>query len=284
MPNLGGYDIFMSRLDDNGKWSIPVNIGYPINTEADEAGFFVSTDARTGNFSSHKYTGVTANGGYHIYSFHLKPTATPQQQYLQPAHFKLNDPDSFVSATIEIKNTFTKEMTHIKVDSVTGKYAFVVNLDHDLIRSVKKNDFAFQSQYISSTDSSNIGPKKKDIVLEKIDVGKSYTINDIFFTTNSYEINDTIKAVLNEFSEYLLQNAELHVALHGFTDNIGSDQDNLILSENRAKTVYQYLISTGVDKSRLSYKGFGAAKPVAANDIEAGRAKNRRTVFVVTAK
>jgi len=280
-PNLGGYDIFMSKLDENGKWSTPVNIGYPINTESDETGFFVSTDGKTGYFSSNKYS---AGGGYDIFYFDLYPQARPSAVYMEHGDFKANDPDSFVSATIEIKNTFTKEMTHINVDSVTGKYAFVVNLDHDLIVSVKKNDYAFQSEYVSSTDTTSNRMVKKDILLEKIDVGKSYTINDILFTTNSYEINDTIKAVLNEFSEYLKENPKLHVALHGHTDNIGSEQDNLVLSENRAKTVYQYLISTGIDKSRLSYKGFGAANPIAPNDTEERRAKNRRTVFVVTAK
>jgi outer membrane protein OmpA-like peptidoglycan-associated protein len=80
----------------------------------------------------------------------------------------------------------------------------------------------------------------------------------------------------------LKENPNLHVALQGFTDNVGNPADNLILSENRAKTVYDYLISHEINKNRISYKGFGESRPVTTNATEQGRAKNRRTVFVVT--
>ena len=184
----------------------------------------------------------------------------------------------------ELKNTFTNEMTRINVDSVTGQYAFVATLDHDVVMTIKKNGYAFESEYISANDSNNLGPVKKNILLEKIDVGKSYAINDILFSTNSYDINDTIKAVLNEFSDYLKQNPKLSVSIEGHTDNVGNPADNLILSQNRAKSIYNYLVSRGIDKARLSYKGYGETKPIASNASAEGRAKNRRTVFKVISK
>lgn len=281
LPGLGGYDIFMSRMDEKGKWSEPVNLGYPINTEADEVGFFASTDGQYGYYASNSIKG---SSGYDVFYFDLYPKVRPMAVTLQKGDIKANDSDSLISATIELKNTFTNELTRISVDSVTGQYAFVATLDHDVLMTVKKKGFAFESQYISAHDSANIGPVKRNILLEKIDVGKSYTINDILFATNSYQVNDTIKAVLNEFADYLSQNPKLTVTIEGHTDNVGNPADNLILSQNRAKSIYDYIVGKGIDKSRLSFKGYGETKPIANNGTAEGKAKNRRTVFKVIAK
>jgi outer membrane protein OmpA-like peptidoglycan-associated protein len=280
LPGLGGYDIFMSKVDDDGKWSKPVNLGYPINTEADEIGFFVSTDGKTGYFASNKL----GSTGFDIYSFDLYPEARPQKVYLQTGKLKADNEDQPVSATIEIKNTITKQITKIDVDSVTGKYAFVVNFDHDLLLTVKKDGYAFESQYLSAKDTANSNLVKEDITIKEIKVGGQYPLNDILFATNSYDLNDTIKVVLDDFVEFLDSNPNLHVDINGHTDNVGDHQSNMTLSDNRARTVYNYLASKGINKSRLAFKGFGETKPVASNDSEVGRAKNRRTVFVVTAK
>ena len=281
LPGLGGYDIFMSKLGEDGKWSKPVNLGYPINTEADEVGFFVSTDGKTGYFASNKLQGA---GGFDIYSFDLYPQARPERVRLQKGHVNADNEELPVSATIEVKNTLTKQITKINVDSVTGNYAFVLNFENDLMITVKKDGYAFESQYVSSKDTTSELLVNEDITLKEIKVGGQYPLNDILFATNSYELNDTIKTVLNDFSEFLVENPTLHVDINGHTDNVGDHQSNVMLSENRARTVYEYLVSKGIVKSRLAYKGFGEAKPVASNDKEEGRSKNRRTVFVVTSK
>jgi outer membrane protein OmpA-like peptidoglycan-associated protein len=175
-------------------------------------------------------------------------------------------------------------MRKIPVDSVTGQYAFVTDFKNDLLLTFKKDGYAFEDQYISAEDTSEPVITKRDIMIQKIELGKQYTINDVRFATNSYEINNTINSIMDAFAEYLNANPRFHVVLQGHTDNVGSDQDNVILSENRAKTIYNYLIAKGIGKSRLSYKGYGASKPIADNSTEEGRARNRRTVFVVTAK
>jgi outer membrane protein OmpA-like peptidoglycan-associated protein len=259
-----------------------VNIGYPINTEADEVGFFVSTDGKTGYFASNKLS--IGNSGFDIYSFELYPEARPDNVYFQKGDMNGAANNEIIKATIEVKDAITKKLTKIEVDSVSGEYAFIVNFKNDLIVSVKQEGFAFESQYISKKDSTNEKPKKVDIELKKLEVGAQYTINDIFFTTNSYEINDTIKTVLNEFSEYLKINPRLNVALQGHTDNVGNPTDNMALSQKRAQAVFDYLVSNTIDKSRITYKGLGETKPIANNATEEGRAKNRRTVFVVTSK
>ena len=120
--------------------------------------------------------------------------------------------------------------------------------------------------------------------MEKIKVGNAYTLNNILFASKSFELNDTSRIVLNSFAEFLEQNAKVKAAIHGHTDDVGNDQDNLVLSDNRAKSVYEYLQKQGIKASRLSYKGFGELKPVADNNTETGRAKNRRTEFVIVEK
>ena len=83
------------------------------------------------------------------------------------------------------------------------------------------------------------------------------------------------------FSEYLLENKDLKVSIHGHTDNIGTNSDNLVLSKSRALTVYNFLIREGVDIGRLSYDGFGEEIPLSSNSSKEGRAENRRTEFVI---
>ena len=283
LPGLGGYDIFKCQMDENGNWGKPINLGYPINTESDEVGFFVSTNGKSGYFSSNKLNNGV--GGFDIYSFELYPDARPDKVYFQKGDLNGSVTKEHINATIEVKDAVTKKVTKVDVDSVTGEYALIVNFKNDLLISVKKEGYAFESNYISAHDSSNYAQVKiVDIDLQKLEVGAQYTINDILFSTNSFELNDTIKTVLDDFVSYLKLNKNLQVALHGHTDNIGTPSDNMILSENRAKAVLEYLLSQEVSKSRLSYKGFGATKPITTNSTEEGRAKNRRTVFVVNSK
>jgi outer membrane protein OmpA-like peptidoglycan-associated protein len=223
-------------------------------------------------------------GGFDIYSFELYPEARPDKVYFQKGDINGTENVKPVSATFEVKDAVTKKLTKISVDSISGEYAFIVNFDHDLVISVKKEGYAFESQYLSVIDSSNSGVKKKDIELKKLEVGGQYTINDILFSSNSYELNDTIKAVLDEFADYMNENSELKVALQGHTDNVGNPHDNMILSENRARAVFDYLLSRNINKARLTFKGYGETKPISSNGTEEGRAKNRRTVFLVTSK
>ncbi len=281
LPGLGGYDIFMTKLDSADNWSTPVNLGYPINTDADEVGFFVSLDGKKGYFASNKLGG---SGGYDIYSFDLYPGARPDTVFLVEGVVADENEKTPIPAKVEIKDVVTKKITRIEADSVTGKYAAVIKFDHDLMLTVKKEGYAFQSQYISNSDSAMRELMKVDLAIKKIELGEQYTLHDILFSTNSYSINDTIKAVLDNFSEFLKDNPKVKLQLEGFTDNVGAPSDNITLSNNRAKTVYDYLLDKNIQPSRLTYKGFGDAKPVASNSTEEGRAKNRRTVFVITAK
>lgn len=290
-PNLGGlgnYDIYFTRLQPDGGWGKPVNIGYPINSESVDDGFFVSLDGKTGYFTSNKYNGV---GGWDIYAFELYKEARPEEMRILKGNIKEENTEKPVNAKIEIKNVETKKVKQIPVDSISGNYSMVINTRNNYILTVKKPDYAYESKLIASEGDTltNIIASRKtvkeiDFKIKPITIGTSYRLNDIYFATGEFELNIETKAILDGFIEFLNENIKIKVAIHGHTDNIGNDDNNMILSENRSKSVYNYLIENKVKPERLSYKGFGETKPVASNDTEQGRAKNRRTEFVILEK
>jgi outer membrane protein OmpA-like peptidoglycan-associated protein len=188
------------------------------------------------------------------------------------------------AARIELKNITTNDVTNVEYDSLTGRYASVVPFTDDYMLTIKKDQAAFTSAYFSKADSINYAPVKANFELKKIELGVSYTLPDILFETDSYELSLGSRRIITEFKEFLDKNPRLHIAIHGHTDNSGTPEKNLILSRQRAQAVYQFLISLGVSPSRLTWQGFGQDKPVDTNATVEGRARNRRTEFVITAK
>lgn len=280
-PGMGGYDIFMSQMDDSSNFKNPLNIGYPINSESDDLGFFVSTDGKTGFFASNKLQG---KGGYDIYSFYLYPEVRPQRVLFIKGQVKSGSDGRPVQGTVEFEDKNTRKKYSVEVDSASGTYVSALNFKHDYSMTVKGHDQVPVTHYFSTTDTSLSTFKKMDVTLEKIENGKSYVLNDVTFSTNSYTLNDTAKTVLNSFVDFLQEQPALHVSIEGHTDNVNDASSNQALSENRAKAVYAYLIENGIEESRLKYKGWGETKPVADNTSPQGRAKNRRTEFIILNK
>lgn len=277
----GGYDIYLSKLSKDTGWVKPKNIGYPINSERDDLGFFVSTDGKYGYFASDKLKG---NGGWDVYSFELYKEARPERVLFVSGALRDENNQVISDAKVEIKNTRTREVTTVEVDSLTGKYVAVVAFNEDHILTVKQPGKAFTSQYFSAADSSLGKPMKMDLKVEEIKVGKPYKLNNIYFKTSSSLLNPETIIIIEELTKFLQENKTVSIAIHGHTDNAGNAADNLKLSADRAKMVFDLLVLNGIDASRLSYKGFGATKPIASNLTDKGKALNRRTEFIVTGK
>jgi outer membrane protein OmpA-like peptidoglycan-associated protein/tetratricopeptide (TPR) repeat protein len=278
---LGGFDIFYSRLDTNGNWSKPKNIGYPINSREDEIGFFVSTDGSHGFFASNKLKG---KGGWDLYSFELYNDARPEKVLFIKGTVKSEAIAEPVKARIELKNLETRKISEIPLDSTTGNYVAIAPFNDDYIMTVKKEGYVYETRYISRIDSTFKTPARVDVEIEPIELNKSYRINDIYFDFNKFDLRIESKAILDQLIEFLEENPLIRIQIQGHTDNIGNDADNLRLSDNRARSVYNYLIDKGIKSTRLTYKGFGKTMPVSQNDTEEGRARNRRTVFIITGK
>jgi outer membrane protein OmpA-like peptidoglycan-associated protein len=121
--------------------------------------------------------------------------------------------------------------------------------------------------------------------VDTIKVGQTYTLNNIYYKTNSADLDPSSVEVIAKFAVFLTENPTIKIEVHGHTDNVGDAKSNLALSTDRAFSVRDLLIAKGIDEKRLlNFKGFGASVPIADNSTEAGRAKNRRTEFVIIAK
>ena len=273
---IGGLDIFYIRKE-NGTWTAPKNIGFPINSAQDELGLFVSTNGKLAYYSSLK------DGNWNIYSFELYPEARPQEVVILKGELLDENKQVITDAEVEITNHLNGEKSTFKVNGDDGKYAAVVKVNQpgDLTITVKKDGFAFNAKVIDTEalkENKAIVPTT-NFVLETLEKGKTYNINDILFATDSYEIPSRSKIILNGFCDYLKENQTLKIAIHGHTDDVGDAKENLQLSTNRSEEVEKYLIDKGIDKERINALGFGESKPKVENTDEENRSINRRTEF-----
>lgn len=280
---IGGYDIFFSKLNDDGSWTKPRNIGHPINTDQDEHGLIVSADGRTAYFASGRYKGV---GGLDIMSFPLPKDVRPDEVLIVKGEVKDEKGQVVRGATVEVKYMDSRKTEVLKADSVDGRYATVVRLKPgtDVVLTVKKEGHVFDSRSFALADTARKGVATVDMSVQRIAVNKSYRVNDINFATNSAEITRTSELILDELLAFLKENPTIKIRIEGHTDNVGRIEDNMALSNDRAFTVMGYLQEKGIASGRLSFKGLGPTKPVASNDSPEGRAQNRRTEFIIVAR
>ncbi|MFY9419014.1 MAG: OmpA family protein [Bacteroidales bacterium] len=278
-PGMGGYDIYYVKLNDNNEKPEVKNIGYPINTENDEMGFIVSIDGKYGYFSSNNIKNESI-GGMDFYYFPLYNEAKPEEVILIKGNLKSDDTTKPIKATVQIKSMESKHITFIPVDE-DGDYVASLLKNEDYLLTIKGEDIVYQSTYVAAKDSITAPVIKLEMEVQPIEVGKHYRLHNIYFAFNSADILANSQKVLDEFIVFLNDHPTLQIGIEGHTDNVGSDEFNLILSENRAKAVYNYLVNNGIDANRLQYKGFGESSPIATNETEEGRAMNRRTEFVI---
>ncbi len=279
----GGYDIFFSKLNDDGTWTKPKNLGHPLNTDQDEHGLIVSADGRTAYFASARYQGA---GDLDIFGFELPKELRPDDIMVVKGEVRDEKGELVKDATVEIEYMDTRKVEVINVDNTTGRYATVVKLKpgSDVIMTVKKKDHVFDSRSFSAEDTVRAGVAKVDMQVQKIEVGKSYRVNDIKYATNSADITKSSEYILDELIDFLKENPTVKIRVEGHTDSRGGAAENKLLSENRASTVRNYLQGKGIAGGRLTHQGYGPEKPIATNDTEEGRARNRRTEFVIVSR
>ena len=277
---MGGFDIFYSRKDSSGNWGKPVNIGYPINTYADESYLVVNSKGNLAYFASDRPGG---KGGMDIYSFPLYEKARPKVvNYLKGIVYnKLTK--AKLEAKFELIDLKTgKTVIESNSDAVNGEFLVCLPTDKDYALNVSKDGYLFYSENFTLTGlHSDADPYLKDIPLQPIKTGESVVLKNIFFDTDKYELEPESTVELGKLTELLNKNPKMKIEISGHTDNVGDDKYNQTLSENRAKAVYDYLINHNISINRLSYKGYGESVPVDTNDTEQGRANNRRTEFKV---
>jgi outer membrane protein OmpA-like peptidoglycan-associated protein len=284
MKGLGGYDVFVSYKNSKGNWSQPANIGYPLNTCNDEIGFVVNAFGDKAYFSS---DGQEKNGqGRDIYEVKLQEGNYRPMKRMKYAKGKIVDAETLkpMQAQIDVFSIKSNETVFRSVsDKKDGGFVACVPEDEDFGVHVSKKGYLFYSDYFSAQDSFQFDIKG-GIPMDVIEVGKKIILKNIFFDFDEFTLKKESYMELDRLVIFLKQNPRVRIQLAGHTDIKGSQEYNQSLSENRAKAAYNYIISKGISKNRLEYKGFGKDVPIADNSTDEGRALNRRTEIVIIGK
>jgi len=150
--------------------------------------------------------------------------------------------------------------------------------------NVSMDGYLFYSGQFILSNKNNIEPFNLSIPLDPVAIGEKVALKNIFFESNSFQLKNESKYELIKLSEFLISNQAIKIEIGGHTDYIGDDETNVLLSSNRAKSVFDYLIKLGVPSQQLVYKGYGKSQPLESNNTEQGRATNRRTEIKIIGK
>jgi outer membrane protein OmpA-like peptidoglycan-associated protein len=171
-------------------------------------------------------------------------------------------------------------------DPENGEFLVVVPTEKNYMLNASAEGYLFFSENfeLSGEKGKDVDNYAFDVPMKPIEKGETVVLKIIFFETDKYKLKPESKAELTKLVEFLNNNPTLKIEIGGHTDNVGSKDYNQQLSENRAKSVYTYLIDAGIKAERLSFKGYNFSEPIASNDTEEGRAQNRRTEFKIIEK
>ena len=278
-PGMGGLDIHMSRKQEDGTWGPALNLGYPINTGADENSLLVNAAGDVAYFASDRPGGF---GDLDLYSFELYPEARPQPvTYIRG---KVRDKLSGgpVEADVEIYEVATGRLaTAAYSDPRTGEFLVCLPTGATYALNADAEGYLFYSENYDVPAGGPKEPYALDVPLSPLTPGSVMALRNVFFNTASYELLPASDTELDKLVRLLRGNPSLRIELGGHTDNVGNDAANQKLSEQRANAVREHLIGQGIDPERIQARGYGEARPMATNETEEGRALNRRTEVTV---
>ncbi len=272
-PGMGNGDIYISRKTDTG-WSKAVNIGYPINTENDDNGMTVSYDGKTAFLSSSRAGGF---GGLDLYSFELPENMQPKKTTYIKAVVKDAKSKQLLNASYSIVDLDTKKEVY-KGNTSNGKFFVSIELNKNDALQIQKEGYLFYSQNINLKETTTeTKPYEIEVLLEPIAANSKITLNNVFFDFDKNELKQESFVELDKLADLLKKNPTVKIEISGHTDNKGDKKYNLALSQKRAESVVNYLVQKGIAPARLVAKGYGDTMPIAPNDTEENKAKNRRT-------
>lgn len=303
--SIGGYDVFKSEQKEDGSWSVPENMGYPINTPDDDIYFVLAANKKVGYYSAVKddtkgyndiYQVVFLNGTDNVILNSednlIASIASPSSETSIDKSTRLtlvkgvildNVTGEPIEAIIEIIDNETNEVVYRTTsNSATGEYLVSLPPGKNYGMAIKKDGYLFHSENFDLVDDEG-GYKKVEQNIQMVNIAKNseITLKNLFFDIGKSEIKDESKSELDRVIEFLTDYPKIKVEISGHTDSQGDKNDNLVLSQNRAKSVVDYLTKRGIKSERLVPIGYGAKKPVADNISREGRAKNRRVDFKI---
>ena len=270
---MGGFDVFVSRLNGSGEWGEATNIGYPINSPSDENSLIVAKDGRTAYFASSFFN--EDRNDLDLYTFDLpQESRSLEVAYIQGliTDSKTNNP---IKADIELVNFKSGKSYKSSESDLDGKYMLCLPSDAEYALTVNKKKYLFYSENIKLEQEGSI--LVKNFKLQPLEVGEQVRLDNIFFELNSSDLRNESVVELNKIIKFMASNPFLVIEIGGHTDNSGSKTYNLNLSNDRARSVKDALVQRGISSDRIQTRGYGMSVPLNTNSSEQERALNRRT-------
>lgn len=273
----GDYDIFVSVFEE-GKWTEPQNLGAPLNSSGEDTYFTISASGEGAYFASNR----SGEGGLDLFSVSIPEALRPKPSVIVKGIVTNAKNNASIDAWVLVEDINTGELiATAKSNSLTGDYLVVLPSGRNYSVSANKEGFFFYSNKFEVPKTAKYEEIKKDIALKPIEKGARVVLNNIFFETGKATLTQESYIELGKALALLNANKKMVVEVGGHTDNVGSDDTNMKLSHDRAKSVRNYLVKAGINSERLLAKGYGETQPVADNETEEGRKVNRRTEFVI---
>ena len=281
LQGYGGDDLFVVRKISDGIWGKPKNLGYPINTINDEGTLFVAADGKTAYYASDR---SDSKGNLDIYSFELREDIRPNKTLWVKGKVFDKKTTKGLSCSVELIDLATRDIITRADADAAGNYFLTVPVGRNYAFNVNRRGYLFFSDNFLTATHTPDSIYEKNIALQPIETNASIVLKNIFFDINKFELKPESQVELDKLVQMLTENPTLKIEISGYTDNIGKPADNLILSNNRAKAVVNYLVSKKIAATRLTAKGYGETKSLADNKTEDGRAMNRRTEMKVVSQ
>lgn len=278
---MGGHDIYFSRMKDDTTWTEPENLGYPINTNADELGLIIDATGQKAYYSTIK----DQKNGKNIFYFNLYESVRPDPvSYFRGRVYDI-ETMKLLKSEYELINLETGEVTSSGTTDMEGSFLVCLPAGFNYGLNVNRTGYLFYSDnFMLEGIHSASEPYIKKILLHPIRVGETMQLTNVFYEFDSWELKKESVSELDRLYRLLKDNPVYIVEVAGHTDSIGSVTYNLTLSEKRAKSVVTYLNGKGIGAERLRYKGYGATSPIGNNVTDEGRRLNRRTEVRVVGK
>ncbi|MFT4022590.1 MAG: OmpA family protein [Flavihumibacter sp.] len=279
---LGDNDIYMAkRLDESWtKWSDPVNLGAPINTKDWDA--FFTLDA--GGEYAYLTTSQNGFGKSDIVRVKLMEREKPDPVVLLSGNVYNKKTKAPISAKLVYETLPDGQEAGTALSSpFDGAFKMVLPYNKNYsIRATADHFFAI-SENLNLDSLVKEGYKEihKDLYLVPIEIGSVVRLNNVFFDFDKSTLRPESFIELDRVVKLLEENPSIEIEMSAHTDSYGSDEYNFRLSDNRARSVREYLLSKGIDPGRITSQGYGETRPVVPNDTDENRQLNRRVEFKI---
>jgi outer membrane protein OmpA-like peptidoglycan-associated protein len=286
---MGGSDIYVTRLDAKGNWSQPENLGYPINTKYDENSLMVSPDGEIAFFASDRKGGY---GDLDIYYFEMPEEFRPTKTlYFEGIVFDAltKAPLSGKFQLIDLKTG--KEVIFSEADKQTGEFLVSLPVNKEYALNVSYPGYTFFSKNFNMTNPDGLEAIHMDVPMVPITSDKPVLLANVFFDLGKSTLRPESFVELDKLYDFLTKNPSVKIEIGGHTDTRGDDKENQKLSEDRAKAVYDYILTKGIEAPRLTFKGYGESQPVITDasiaklatdkEKETAHQSNRRTEYKI---